>query len=192
MTSHGDAGTAGPMILNPDGSMQFSSRNFPSFLDATVHAFLGPIAPENPFSKRYKRIECDRDTEQEVDWVSGAAMCLRKEAGQGIGFFDEGYHMYVEDMDLCYRLWKADWKVYYVPSAKILHHIGQSSKQASTSMIIEHQKSIYRFYSKLYEDKPWRHLKFLIGLGLYIRALLLIMANWVESRGSKEKEDRNG
>lgn len=180
MKSHEDVGVVGPLILNFDGSVQYSCRDFPSFLDATVHAFVGAILPLNPFSKRYKKIECDHKSEQEVDWVSGAAMCIRKEAANSVGLFDQKYYMYVEDMDFCYRLWQADRKVVYVPEAKVYHHIGQSSRQQSAKMVIEHQKSIYRFYSKLYEDKPWRYLKFLIAVGLFLRGALLILSNRIE------------
>ncbi len=189
MKSHKDTGAVGPLILNFDNSVQYSSRNFPSFLDATVHAFLGTILPSNPFSKRYKRIECSHQSEQEVDWISGAAMCVRKEAASSIGRFDEAYHMYVEDMDFCYRLWRENWKVYFLPDAKVYHYIGQSSKQMSQKMIIEHQKSIYRFYSKLYQDKPWRYLKLLIGLGLFLRGSLLIFLNWVKKERKDDKRN---
>ncbi len=115
-------------------------------------------------------------------------MCLRKKAARSVGYFDESYYMYVEDMDLCYRLWQEGWKVYYVPEAKVYHHVGQSSKQVSTKMIVEHQKSIYRFYSKLYEDKPWRHLKFLIALGLFLRGLLLIFLGWIKGNGMFDEQ----
>lgn len=190
MESHSDVGAAGPLILNPDGSVQHSCRKFPSFKDATVHAFLGVFLPSNPYSNRYKMVECDHEAEQAVDWVSGAAVCLCVRAMKEIQYFDESYYMYVEDMDLCFRLRQAGWKVYYTPQAKIYHYIGESSKQASKKMIIEHQKSIYRFYSKLYENKPWRYIKFLIGIGLFLRGLILIFLGWVSVK--KERANRNG
>jgi len=191
MNSHENAGAVGPKILNFDGSVQYSCRDFPSFADATVHAFLGAFFPSNPFSKRYKRVERNHESDQEVDWISGAALCLRKEAVESIGCFDEHYYMYVEDMDLCYRLRQKDWGIYYNPKAKVYHHIGQSSKQMSSKMMIEHQKSIYRFYSKLYKDKPWRHLKFLIGIGLFFRGLLLIFASLVKRSRNDERRTPN-
>lgn len=187
MMTHPDAAAVGPLILNPDDSVQYSCRKFPSFIDATVHAFFGAFFPSNPYSERYKMVECDRESEREVDWISGAAICLRKDAAKSINYFDEGYYMYVEDMDLCYRLKQKGWRVYYVPRAKVYHHIGQSSKQISKKMIIEHQKSIYRFYSKLYQNKPWRYLKFLIAIGLFFRGLLLIFLGWIGRIGAGNK-----
>jgi len=186
MKDNPDVAAAGPLILNFDGSIQYSCRNFPSFIDATVHAFLGAFSPSNPYSARYKMVDFDRDKQQRVDWISGAAMCLRREAVEKIGYFDESYYMYVEDMDLCFRLWRSGYKVYYLPRVKVYHHIGQSSKQINTKMVFEHQKSIYRFYSKLYADKPWRHIKFLIGIGLFCRSILLILLNWIKGVRSKE------
>lgn len=189
MKQHPDAGVIGPLVLNPDDSVQYSCRNFPSFADAMVHAFLGAFSPSNPYSKRYKMVECDRKNDREVDWVSGAAVCLRKDAVKSIDYFDEDFYMYVEDMDLCYRLRQAGWKVYYTPQAKVYHHVGQSSKQISMKMIVEHQKSIYLFYSRLYNDKPWRYLKVLIAIGLFFRGLLLIFTERL--RGARLEKGRS-
>jgi len=185
MNMHPSVGVVGPLVLNSDGTIQYSCRNFPSFIDATIHAFLGMLVPSNPYSGRYKMMECNRQSEQKVDWVSGAAMFLRKKAIESIKGFDEGYYMYVEDMDLCYRLQLSGWDAYYLPQVEIYHHIGQSSQQRSTKMIIEHQKSIYRFYSKLYENKPWHYLQFLIAIGLFFRAILLILFNKLKGKKLK-------
>lgn len=167
------AGAVGPLLLNPDGSNQPSGRVFPSFLDASMHAFLGIIAPENRFTRRYKQLDWDRKSKKEVDWISGAAICLRRAAVADIGFFDERYFMYVEDMDLCYRLWENGWKVFLLPEAKVTHHIGQSSKQISKQMLKEFQKSIYLFFLKQNTHSWKRFLAPLVKGGLIVRTFLL-------------------
>jgi len=176
MESSPEVGATGPMLLNPDGSLQYSCRNFPSFGAATMHAFLGLISPENPYSKAYKLAEWNHNSQREVDWVSGAAIFLRRQALEEIGFFDEDYFMYLEDVDLCYRLWQAGWKVCYFPKARILHHIAQSSRLRSPKMIAEHHKSIYRFYAK--HHRAGLFLKPIVALGLLIRGIFLIAADY--------------
>lgn len=180
---HPDAGAIGPMLLNTDGTLQYSCRSFPSFGIAAMHAFLGLFFPTNPYTRAYKLTEWGHNSEREVDWISGACMFLRRQALEQIGFFDEDYFMYVEDVDLCYRLWQVGWKVYYLPSAKIIHHIAQSSQQ-SPKMVIEHHKSIYRFYAKQNPNGIGRFLKPLVALGLFVRGTLLIMMNYFKKLGS--------
>ena len=183
MKSCPQAGVVGPLLLNPDGSNQASGRRFPSFFDASIHAFLGVIAPKNRFTRRYKLLDWDRNNKREVDWVSGAAICLRKKAVKDIGLFDENYFMYVEDMDLCYRLWENGWKVFLLPEAKVTHHIGQSSKQFNNQMIKEFEKSIFRFFQKQNVNSLKRFLSPMIWLGLKVRTRLLI----IDGRFRKEK-----
>jgi len=167
------AGAVGPMLLNPDGSLYPTGRSFPTFLDATMHAFLGTIAPRNRFSRRYKKLDWDRKNKKEVDWISGAAICLRREAVKEVGFFDEQYFMYVEDMDLCYRLWENGWKVFLIPEAKVTHYVGKSSDQERIKMIKEFQRSMYKFFLKQNEGNWKKVLAPLVKLGLLTRSALL-------------------
>jgi len=183
----------GPMLLNTDGSTQITGRNFPSFVDASMHAFLGIIWPMNPWSVKYKMLDWDRSGDRSVDWVSGAAMFIKRDGAVDVDFFDENFFMYVEDLDICYRLKDKGWQVLFTPDAKVVHHIGKSSEQSSTKMIVEHQKSMYRFYAKKYK-KSWRRLlKPLILIGLFIRTLMLLAASNIqkfsaEMKVRKEKE----
>ena len=73
-----------------------------------------------------------RDKPLSVDWVSGSCMIIRRKALEETGLLDEKYFMYVEDIDICYRIWKKDWEVHYVPDSEVLHHIGGSSRKGSS------------------------------------------------------------
>ena len=186
--AHEDMGVAGPLLLNTDGTVQLSGRRFPSFLDAMMHAFLGIIWPGNPFSVRYQMLDWDRQSERTIDWVSGAAIFIRRDAAREINFFDERFFMYVEDMDLCYRLWQKGWKVYFCPTAKVVHHIAKSSEQSSARMIVEFQRSLYRFYAKNYRHTWKRFLKPLVAAGLVLRTGLLVGRDWVVRLLAKRRE----
>lgn len=193
--AHEDMAVAGPLLLNTDETVQLSGRRFPSFFDAMMHAFLGIFWPHNPFSVRYRMLDWDRQSERTVDWVSGAAMFVRRDAVREINFFDERFFMYVEDMDLCYRLWHKGWKVYFCPNAKVVHHLAKSSEQSSARMIVEFQRSLYRFYAKNYSHTWKRFLKPMVAAGLGLRAGILIGRDMVvrqlAKRGRAEGREKS-
>jgi GT2 family glycosyltransferase len=124
-----EAAIAGPKIINSDGSLQYSCRRFPSFFGAAVHTILTHIYPDNPFSKKYKLVDVSREEPFSVDWVSGSCMMIRRSAIEETGLLDENYFMYVEDIDICYRMWQKGWEVHYMPHSEVLHHIGGSSRK---------------------------------------------------------------
>ena len=177
MEKNENVGASGPLLLNSDGSTQLSGRRFPSFKDATVHAFIGSVIPDNKYSRRYQMADWERKSTSKVDWVSGAAICLRTDAARLIGGFDEGYFMYVEDMDICWRLHQKGFDVYLLPEARVVHHIGASSKLQSAKMVKEFQKSIYRFYVKQNQGTYKEHLGFLVAGGLFVRGSIIIITN---------------
>jgi GT2 family glycosyltransferase len=176
-----DAGIAGPRIINSDGSLQFSCRRFPSFFDAGMHSILTNIAPNNPFSRRYKLADINRDEISKVDWVSGSCMLIRRAALKQTGLMDEKYFMYVEDTDLCYQMWKKGWKVYYFPESEILHHIGGSTKNNALSgavtSSIRMQKSVLYFFWKNYRKTLKVLLLPLLLLLLGLRIFLTFFKN---------------
>ncbi|MCE5329229.1 glycosyltransferase family 2 protein [bacterium] len=148
-------GIAGPKIINSDGSIQLSCRRFPSFLNAAVYTILASIKPDNRFSRKYKLADADRNMPFEVDWVSGSAMMIASESLKITGIFDENYFMYVEDVDLCYRMWRKGFKVYYYPLVKVLHHVGGSGENNTVLSQVRMQKSVLYFYIKTYK-KTWK------------------------------------
>jgi GT2 family glycosyltransferase len=170
-------GVAGPKIINSDGSLQLSCRRFPSFINAAFYTILAGIKPDNRFSRRYKLADADRSRPFEVDWVSGSAMMISGDAIRHVGMFDENYFMYVEDVDLCYRMWHSGFKVYYYPLVKILHHIGGSGVSDLMLPQIRMQKSVLYFYIKTYK-KSWKIILIpLVFPVLWFRILITYLKN---------------
>lgn len=168
--AHPEGGIIGPKLLNPDGSIQRSARSFP---DIGAGLFrntpLGRLFPHNPFVRRYLLTDFRYDTVREVDWVSGAAMLVRREVFERIGLLDEGFWAYCEDVDLCWRARQAGFKVLFCPHAVIIHKIGRSSDQRLVPSIIQHHKSMWRFYLKNYRHRYPLVLFPMIGLGIGLR-----------------------
>jgi GT2 family glycosyltransferase len=129
LDEHPRAGVVGPALLWPDGSPQSSRRRFPTIATGLFEST--PLEwhwPSNKWAARY-RMAGVPDEPGEVDWLSGAALMLRTDALRATGAFDERFFMYSEETDLCRRIATAGWEVRYVPSARVMHHEGQSSAQ---------------------------------------------------------------
>ncbi len=146
--SEADLGAVGPMIRNTDGTIYPSARSVPRVRDAIGHGLLGLVWRTNPFTRRYRQLDADPRRPRDIDWVSGAAVWLRREALATVGGWDERYFMYVEDVDLCWRLRQRGWRVAYEPDAVITHVQGATTAKHPYRMIAEHHRSLYRFASK--------------------------------------------
>jgi len=142
-------GVVGPRIENVDGSLYPSVRRFPDLAVAVGHAFLGLVRPDNPYTRRYRMLDWDHEQPAaDVDWVGGACILVRRAAFDVVGGFDEGYFMYVEDVDMCWRLGRAGWRIGYEPAGRVVHALGGSSRAVPYRMIAEHHRSLLRFVSK--------------------------------------------
>ena len=131
---------------------------------------LGIFAPDNRFTRNYQRSDLDAAGEPTltVDWVSGACFLVRREAFEEVGGFDESYFMYAEDVDLCWRLGRAGWRVAYAPSAEVTHLQGRSTDRHPYRMILEHHRSLLRFASR--SSEGWRRaLLPLVAVGIAVR-----------------------
>ena len=159
----------GPRIENSDGTLYPSPRTFPDLGVALGHAALGLVVPANRFTRRYRMLDWDHAGPAEVEWVSGACFLARRDAWDLLGGFDESYFMYAEDVDLCWRARHAGWKVGFEPEARVVHAQGVSTDLAPYRMIVEHHRSLLRFYRKSTVG-PAALLAPLVALGLAARA----------------------
>jgi N-acetylglucosaminyl-diphospho-decaprenol L-rhamnosyltransferase len=168
-----DAGAVGPRVLNEDGTPYPSARSFPSLRTGVGHAVFFTIWPGNPWSKRYLANREQVDEPRPVDWLSGSCLLVRRSAFDAIGGFDEGYFMYFEDVDLGYRLAKAGWKRLFVPSTSVVHSGAHSTTTESARMIRAHHDSAYRYLSKKYSGPLLAPIRWVLRLGLAVRARYL-------------------
>lgn len=143
-----DVGAVGPLVRESDGSVYPSARRDPGIVDAVGHGLIGLVRPDNPWTRRYRELDVNPHVSRDVDWISGAALWLRREALDQVGGWDEGFFMYVEDVDLCRRLRGTGWRVVFEPGAEVTHVGGASTAARPYRMIVEHHRSLYRFASK--------------------------------------------
>jgi N-acetylglucosaminyl-diphospho-decaprenol L-rhamnosyltransferase len=155
LDTHPDVGAVGPKLVYPDGTVQSSRRRFPTrltgFVESTVlERWLGNSA----ILRRYRLADRSAEEEQDVDWLMGAAILLRREALEQAGIFDERFFMYSEEIDLCRRLRLAGWRVAYLPTAVVVHHEGRSSEQNLRGRNVHFHESRFRYYRKHF-GKGW-------------------------------------
>jgi len=115
----------GLKMLNTDKTAQGSVFNFPTIKRAIEEFWFGR---KGAFSKFVP----SENVSIEVEAISGGAMLIPREIIEKIGLFDERYFMYFEDLDYCRRARKAGFKIYYLPSAKVIHEHGASGKHLAT------------------------------------------------------------
>jgi N-acetylglucosaminyl-diphospho-decaprenol L-rhamnosyltransferase len=149
MESHPQVGGLGPQLLYSDGSQQPSRRRFPTLATAMVEStVVQEWWTDNQILQRYYMADTPDDAIQDVDWVVGACLLVRRRAYEQVGGLDEGYFMYSEELDWCRRIKEAGWEIVYLPTATIIHHEGKSSEQVVTARHIHFQTSKVRYFRK--------------------------------------------
>ena len=142
-------GAVGPMLLNPDRSIQPSRRRFPTALTGFFEStWLQSRAPRDML-RRYYLEDVSASIVQEVDWLNGACTLFRRAVFDRVGGYDEAnFFMYSEELDLCKRIQQAGWRIAYMPDAQVIHYEGQSSEQAVAARHIHFNTSKVRYFRK--------------------------------------------
>ena len=138
-------GAVGPRIVNTDGTLYPSARTFPNLVDAIGHGLVGLVAPRNRFTRRYRMLDWDHAEAAQVGWISGACFLARRTAWDTVGGFDPAFFMYLEDVDLCWRMHEAGWIIGYEPEAEVLHIQGVSTDLHPYRMLVAHHRSLWLF-----------------------------------------------
>jgi hypothetical protein len=176
-------GIVGPRLLNTDGSLQLSSYPFPTLareLWRLLH-----LDHYHPFGS-YDQSRWSLTQPREVDALQGACLLIRREVFEQVGLLDEDYFMYTEEIDFCYRAKKAGWKIVWLPTAEVIHHGGQSTKQVASSMFIHLYQSKLLFFRKHYGRLAAWLYKVIILMATIIRLALTPFA-WLEKLPKREQ-----
>jgi len=170
MDEHPEVGAAGCRVLNPDGSLQLACRRgFPTPAVAFYKIVgLSSLFPKSRRFGRYNMTYLDPDEVAEVDAVSGSFMMVRREVVEKVGALDPEFFMYGEDIDWCYRIQQAGWKVYYVPYTEIVHFKGESTR---TVPKVKNQLEFYRAMYLFVRKHLGRHLvpRWVLTAGIVLR-----------------------
>ena len=175
-------GMVGCKLITPDGELDHAcKRSFPTPLGALAHfAGIGRGAAAPRSLSQYRATDLGPDDPGEVDAVNGAFMLVRMDTVAEVGDLDEGYWLYMEDLDWCYRFWQRGWRVFYEPRGTTVHVKGGSSAgRRRPRQEIAFHRGMGRFYRKFYApQRPLAENAFVylgilakLGLSLAITAL---------------------
>jgi GT2 family glycosyltransferase len=178
MDAHPEVAVAGCKLVLEDGSFDHAARrSFPTPLSALGHfSGLGRRRGAPASLTAYRAPEVDSGP---VDAVNGAFMLIRRDAFDQVGGFDEGYWMYMEDLDLCYRLSEAGWITWYEPGATVIHvKGGTTGGRRSPRLNWAFHKGMYRFYRRHYAPRrSWAvNAAVYVGIALKLAAALVASA----------------
>ncbi len=176
MDTHTDVGLAGCKLLNADGTFQLSCRRgFPTPWASFCKVFgLQALFPKSPLFAQYNQTFRSEDETYAVDAVGGAFMFIRNEALRAIQGFDEDFFMYGEDLDLCFRVQQAGWKIMYVHTTSIIHYKGESTRRSAINEIKHFYEAMEIFAQKHY-GSSWLFLAFL-RTGIALRSALAYLS----------------
>jgi GT2 family glycosyltransferase len=181
-------GMVGAKLVREDGELDHAcKRSFPTPLAALAHfTGIGRGAGAGASLSQYRATHLGDDEPGEVDAVNGAFMMCRAEAVTQVGLLDEGYWLYMEDLDWCHRFWDAGWKVFYEPAAVALHVKGGSSasRRAPRQEIAFH-RGMGRFYRRFDAPgaNPLLNAAVYAGIGAKLAVSLTITALRGRGRG---------
>ena len=168
LTTHPEAGAAGPHVLNPDGTDQPSTASFLTLRHILRHHL--PIG--SLLRGQDRRQDVIPSSTQPVDIVNGCALVLRRETFDAVGGWDTSYFMYAEEAELCYALRQAGYTNYFVREAQITHYGGASTEDTYAAQQIVQHRSALQFLRRHHSRRfvGWYRLTGVLGFGL--RALL--------------------
>ena len=179
LDKHPDAGCVGCLHLNEDGSLQRSTGDFPNFIeDSLFYTDLYRLPPVRAYLRRRFIWWGDHDCIREVDWVNGACMMVRREVLDQIGGLDEGYFIYAEEVDWCYCMRKAGWRIYFTPEAEVIHLGGKAMDRVPAERLVLKYTGQYRFYRKY--NPTWHRLILRAAVSAFaLLRMVLIVFLWI-------------
>jgi len=148
---HVDVAVVGCQVLEDEDTIQHTCFGCPGPMNLLLtQAALRRLFPRSRFFGRPELSWWARDTELDVDVVSGMYMLVKRDAINQVGLMDEDYFMYAEEADWCYRFWQSGWRCVFAPVGRILHLDGgsKSTSQVSVQMYVQKQKSLMLFNRK--------------------------------------------
>lgn len=175
MEKHTDVGASGCRVLLENGDLDKAcKRSFPNVKNSFFRLF---HIPTNSKDDNYNLDGLPDDEIYEIDCLTGAFMFMRAEALNEAGLLDETFFMYGEDIDLCYRIKKAGWKIIYYGESKITHLKGASSKKQKNKLIYEFYRAMYIYYKKHHAKESSFLVNIVVYIGIAVLCVLKLFLN---------------
>jgi hypothetical protein len=175
MEKNSDVGACGCQVLLENNTLDKAcKRSFPNVKNSFFRLF---HIPTNSDDDNYNLDDLDDNGVYEIDCLTGAFIFTRKEVLDEVGLLDETFFMYGEDIDLCYRIKKAGWKIVYYGKDKITHFKGASSKKQRPKLIYEFYHAMYIYYKKHHSSESNVIVNFVVYFGIAVLCILKLFLN---------------
>ncbi len=167
---HPEAALVGPRLRYPDGRLQRSVRGFPTLWRlATEYLFLRKLGPRTRLFNAFYAGGFDHESEREAEFLMGACLLVRRAAVDAVGPADEGFFLFSEETDWCYRFWQAGWTVRFFPGAEAVHVLGASH---GGRLFREQVRGHLRFFAKHHGRRAAERARRLLRASLLLRGVL--------------------
>lgn len=179
LSAHPDIGALSCKVMLGDGTLDKASRRrFPDPLNAFYRfSGLALLFPKSKKLASYNLTFLPDDQPTDVDAISGCFMLVPRHIFDEVGVFDEGFFMYGEDLDLCLRIKRAGYRIYYYPAVAITHYKRQSSRKAPLASLRHFHNAMWTFYRKHYADQHTLLFNWLVRAGITTRFGMLWVVN---------------
>lgn len=168
------AAVVGPRLSNPDGTLQCSVRGFPTpWRLATEYFFLRWLAPRSRLLNAFYGAGFDHRSPASAEFLVGAVLLVRRSAFDSVGGFDTDFFMFNEEVDLCYRLTHAGWRILFCPAAEFVHVGGASTAAAWNTMYTEQLRSHLRYLTKHRGSEVAERMRRVLVWAMRLRTLVL-------------------
>ncbi len=182
MEMHPEVGICTPKVLNRDGTLQLQCRRSAARPWDVVTYFTGlwRIFPKSKLFGGYLMTYKDENETHEAEAVSGSCMLIRRAVVDQIGYLDENLFAYQEDTEFCFRARQAGWKVYYVPSAQIIHYGGQGGSRFQPFVgIVAWHRSYYYYYHKHLASDYFFLINWFMDVAIFLKLAWSLLVNFL-------------
>lgn len=185
ISTHLSAGAVGSCLKNPDGSFQVSCFPFPTLtrelwrllhLDKLISFGL------------YPQITWDRNSPRKCDVIQGTSIMVRKSVWEALGGLDEAFFMYSEEVDFCYRMSKAGFECYWVPTSRVIHFGGQSTSQYAKEMFLQLYHAKIQFFKKHHGEFAGEIYKFILLIASLVRIFFSPINDWMNPQEKAQQK----
>ena len=168
---HPEAAAVGCRLVGSDGRVQRSCRSFPDPAGVLFeYTRLSYLFPKSRLFGRYRMTYFRYNQEAEVDQPMGSCLLMSRKAIEDVDMFDQEFPIFFNEVDWCYRAKLKGWKIYFTPSAEVVHHGAASTSQIKAEMIRESHRSMLKFYDKHYKGSISGPVYWLISASISINS----------------------
>jgi len=182
MDEHSRVGALGPQLVYPDGRIQSSCRQFPTYrLMLWEFTGLRFLFPRSRLFGAWRMGYFDHRQLRPVDQPMGACLLLRSAALAAVGVLDENLEMFFSDVDICRRIKEAGWDIVFLPQAQVFHQAGSSIHRARPRMLVKSHGDCYRYFRKYRRSSKDTFFFWLLGLALMLSLPIRLLGAKIRS-----------